>query len=297
MTVLSVNAPRKTTGGEIHPAYLAASANPYQGSLLSINSAGYINELVAGERFAGISMQQVETADVPTAAATYAVSMLSGHFLFEMALSGIAVTDVGRRVYASDDNTLTFTEASNTFVGYVDGYVSSGIARVRAFTPDLNGRRHVSVNVAASAAVSAATATAFSRSYSVPANTLVAGSRIKIRAQGIATETATAETLTVKLLFGTTELCTTGAVNSTNDDIFYFDGLIVVRTAGASGTLVACGTQANGVMGTVTAKPWLLGSTAVDTTAAIAITVTAAWNAATAGVTCRLDILSVEVLA
>jgi hypothetical protein len=152
-------------------------------------------------------------------------------------------------------------------------------------------------SVAASAAVTnTTTETAFDKSYTFAANALKAGDVIRVRAQVIATATNSTDTLTLKLLIGTTTVVATAAVDVANNDIGYIDALIVIRTAGASGTLVATGIQGLGVEATATGKPFKLASTAVDTTAAQAITVSATWSVANAGNSCRLDVLNVEIL-
>jgi hypothetical protein len=46
----------------------------------------------------------------------------------------------------------------------------------------------------------------------------------------------------------------------------------------------------------VTAKPFLLASTAVDTTAALTLAVSAQWSVASASDSCRLDVCNVEIL-
>jgi hypothetical protein len=69
--------------------------------------------------------------------------------------------------------------------------------------------------------------------------------------------------------------------------------MIMVRTVGASGTFIAVGTQGLGTPGTVTAKPFNLASTAIDTTASQMISVTATWSVANAGDQAELDLLSV----
>lgn len=153
-------------------------------------------------------------------------------------------------------------------------------------------------NVAASAAVTNTTdETAFDKSVTIPANSLKAGDVLVIRAQAIATATNSTDTLTLKLKIGSTVIIATAAVDVANGDVGYVDCILIVRTIGATGTIVASGVQGLGVPGTVTAKPFLLASSVVDTTAALAITVTATWSVANAGNSCRLDCLTVHRLA
>lgn len=151
--------------------------------------------------------------------------------------------------------------------------------------------------VAASAAVTNTTAeTAFDQTYQFPVNALKAGDLVKVRAQVIATATNATDTLTLKLKIGNTVVVATAAVDVANNDIGYIEAIIAIRTDGAGGTLVACGVQALGTPGTVTAKPFNLASTAVDTTAAQTVSVTATWSVANAGNSCRLDMLAVELV-
>jgi hypothetical protein len=89
-------------------------------------------------------------------------------------------------------------------------------------------------------------------------------------------------------------LAATAAVDVANGDIGFFMCDIVIRTIGANGTFVATGVQALGVPGTVTAKPFFLASTAIDTTATHLINVNADWSVAAAANSCRLDILNVQ---
>ena len=136
MTALAQNADRRIAGGDFAPLPVQASANPYQGSLLSLPATGYAHELVAGEPFAGICTEQIATANVASADGGRTVNAISGEFLFEMALTGVAQDDVAHRrpVYASDDNTLTFTPTGNTFVGVVVGVSATNVAIIQGKT-------------------------------------------------------------------------------------------------------------------------------------------------------------------
>ena len=154
-----------------------------------------------------------------------------------------------------------------------------------------------SSNIAASTAVSnTVSETAFSTSYALPANGVVAGSVIRIRYQGIATATNSTDTLTIKCKLGSTALVTTAAVDVADNNIFDGEVYVVVRTVGASGTYVACGSYADpGAAGTAR-KNAFTASTAIDTTASNTIAVSATWSVASASNSCRLDVLTVEVL-
>lgn len=156
-------------------------------------------------------------------------------------------------------------------------------------------------NTAASTAVTTTSSeTAFDTNYTIPANSLRAGSVIKVRFQGIATATNSTDTLQIKLYIGGiagTALFTSTATDATNNDIFAGEGVIVIRTIGSSGTFVASGsyTKVEGASGSATRVDFVTASTAIDTTTSKQITASATWSTNNAGNSCRLDIFTVEV--
>lgn len=155
--------------------------------------------------------------------------------------------------------------------------------------------------VAASAAHSATTTEAlFDKQYSIPANTLVAGSIVKVRFQGIATATNSTDTLTIKLYLGGlsgTAILTGTATDVANNDVFTGEALIQIRTAGASGTFVSVGSTNVVPAASGTASPvyQIVASTAIDTTAANVVGVGADWSSSSASNSARLDIMVVEI--
>lgn len=203
-----------------------------------------------------------------------------------------------KRVYWDATNSkVTLTASGNRLIGFnlvattTDGDTAY-VLHSPAATFDL-----IFAEVAAATAVAnTAAETAFDQSVTIPASTLAAGDVIRVRAQGIATATHTTDTLTIKLYIGTTAVIVTAAVDVADNDIFYIEADIVIRTAGASGTLVAAGVEALGAAGTATARPQFKASTAVDTTASQAIAVKATWSAADAGNSVRMDVLNVQVI-
>lgn len=156
-------------------------------------------------------------------------------------------------------------------------------------------------NVAASTAHSNTTTEAlFSTQATIPANTLKAGSLIKIRFQGIATATDSTDTLTIKLYFGGlagTALISLAATDVADNNVFTGEYELIVRTIGASGTMIGVGTYKSipAAEGTMTVKDDILASTTVDTTVANVIGVGADWSVAAAANSCRLDFLRVEI--
>lgn len=159
----------------------------------------------------------------------------------------------------------------------------------------------VYTNEAASTAISnTTTETLFSTQYSVPKNSLSAGQLIKIRYQGIATATNSTDTLAIKLYIGGTSgtlLLSHTATDVADNNVFQGEYELIIRTIGASGTMVGCGTAKSvpAAEGTATYKDDILASTTIDTTAAQVIGVSATWSVASASNSVRLDFLRIEM--
>ena len=153
-------------------------------------------------------------------------------------------------------------------------------------------------STAASTAVSnTVTETNFDTNYSIPAASLTAGTIVRVRWQGIATATNSTDTLTIRLKLGSTTVLASAAVDVANSDIFAGQATLIFRTVGASGTFVAMGLMSDPGAQGVAVKARSMASTAVDTTAALTLAVSAEWSVANAGNSCRLDVMEVEVLA
>jgi hypothetical protein len=171
--------------------------------------------------------------------------------------------------------------------------VSSGTARV------IGGLAYS--NVAASTAVTGSTATEqlFDVNYTIPANTLKAGTMVRARVQAIATGTTSSDTLAYKLYIGGsggTALISAAAIDAANNDTFQAELTLVCRTAGTTGTFVSTGTYKQSTAeGTMTVKDDIQASTTINTTANQAVVVTGTWSVANATNTCRIDIFTVEI--
>ena len=156
-------------------------------------------------------------------------------------------------------------------------------------------------NVAASAAVSnTTTETLFDKYCTIPANSLRPGSLIKVRYQGIATATNSTDTLAVKLYIGGltgTVLLSHAATDVADNNVFQGEYELIVRTVGAAGTIVGCGTCKSipAAEGTATYRDDILASTAIDTTTSNVVGVSATWSVASASNSCRLDFIRVSV--
>jgi hypothetical protein len=172
-----------------------------------------------------------------------------------------------------------------------DAVVSAGDGTVMK---RLIGEGNLYQNVAASANVTNTTVeTAFDKSYTIPAKSLRVGDVIDVEVRVSAPTTNSTDTLTLKLKIGTTVLVATGAVNVADGDVGILRARLTIRTIGASGTFVSDGEWALGVPGTAAFSPYVLASTAIDTTATQAITATATWSVASASNIAALQTLGI----
>lgn len=187
------------------------------------------------------------------------------------------------------------SSGGHAFVGRLtttDG-VSSGTAKV------IGGLAYS--NTAASTAVTGTTTAAqlFDTSYTIPANTLKAGTVVKVRAQGIATAVTSTDAVAYTLYIGGTggtALISAASTDATANDTFQMDCTLICRTAGTTGTFVATGTyKVSSAEGTMTVKDDITASTTINTTANQVLGVAATWNVANATNSCRLDILTIEI--
>lgn len=135
-------------------------------------------------------------------------------------------------------------------------------------------------------------------SLTLNANSTLVGKTFKIKGAGVFSNTGT-PTLTLKIKLGAVTVLDTGAittVTSASNRLFLFEGVITVRSVGASGTAFAQGTfTETATAGTGKLYPVANTSTvAVDTTANLAFNVTATWGAASASNTISLTNLVIE---
>ena len=91
-----------------------ASAHVFKGGFVGLSASGHAQPLSAGNQCVGIAYEEADNTggadgDVSVRAFT------QGDFLHT--LTGAALTNVGDAVYASADDTLTFTATSNSLVG------------------------------------------------------------------------------------------------------------------------------------------------------------------------------------
>lgn len=111
-----------------------AAVKIYDGALVKQNAAGFLDNCAAekGAVFAGVSIQ---TLDNSAGAAGDKKLRLYKNGIVLLTGTGFAQTDVGQAVYATDENTITKTNAADKqLVGVIDEYFSSTQVWVRLIT-------------------------------------------------------------------------------------------------------------------------------------------------------------------
>lgn len=133
MTTLAQNKPRVYEGGKdvIEERAIPAIASDiiYDGAAVGVvDASGHGRPLVGGDRFVGFANAQADNS--AGAAAAIDIDLRTSGKI-QLAVSGAVITDRGQPVYASDDDTFTFSPVGGSFIGFVHRFVSAGIVIVR----------------------------------------------------------------------------------------------------------------------------------------------------------------------
>lgn len=124
MATLTVAKPRVFETGDVNGLPMIAAEIIYEGAAAGIVSAsGHVRPLVAGDDFAGFAEADTDNSAGAAAAINCRVRKYGD---IELPISGVAITDIGAAVYASDDDTFTLTSTSNSFIGYIRRFAGSG---------------------------------------------------------------------------------------------------------------------------------------------------------------------------
>jgi len=129
MTTLAADLARSFQIGDREDYPVIASDIIYEGAAVGENASGYSRPLVAGDPFQGFA---VEKADNSAGAAGAVNVRVRTRGVVQLAVTGATAVTANDRpaVYASDDNTFTLTSTSNSLIGYVSRWISSGVCMV-----------------------------------------------------------------------------------------------------------------------------------------------------------------------
>lgn len=128
MTTLAKNVARAFELGELNTVGVIAADIIYEGAAVGDNGSGYARPLTAGDPFLGFAEEKADNSAGAAGALNVTVKTKGR---VQLAIGSLAITDVGKPVYASDDDTFTLTAGSNSAIGRVVRFVSSGVGIVQ----------------------------------------------------------------------------------------------------------------------------------------------------------------------
>lgn len=123
MATLAVDKARTYELGDINEFPVIASDIIYEGAAVGDNASGYARPLAAGDHFLGFAERKADNS--AGSAGDINVRVLR-RGLVKLPITSLAITDVGKDVYASDDDTFTLTKSTSTRIGYVYRWLSTG---------------------------------------------------------------------------------------------------------------------------------------------------------------------------
>jgi hypothetical protein len=267
---------------------------------------GHRDERVAAGAIKPGHLVAVDSDDKVAVHATY-----GGHAELMFALEDSLQGNIISTAYAAADVVFTYQALPGDIINARCPALAAAIVKGDKLISDgtgclvkavVVGNQQLYSNTAASSSINTvAVETAFSLSYTFTANTLKAGDVVRIRGQGLVSAVNASDTLIIKVKVGSTAIYTSATVVVAANDIFVFDAEAIIRTIGTAGTFVGYGTGYIGTPGVAAGAADIpgagsVGSTAINTTTTVAITVTATWSASSANNACRLDNLSIELL-
>lgn len=112
MTTLASDVQRPFELGTINEVPVIAGDIIYEGAAVGDNGSGYARPLQAGDYFYGFAEQNADNA---AGAAGDVKVRVRTQGAVQVPISGLAITNIGAAVYASDDNTFTLTATDNTY--------------------------------------------------------------------------------------------------------------------------------------------------------------------------------------
>ncbi len=205
---------------------------------------------------------------------------------------------------------LSFMESTNAYLTFVttnssesvasgqrltttDG-VASGIAKI------VGGAAYTAISASDNLLASAGASgyVDFAQTLSIPANTIKAGTRVRIRALVLANQVDGTDTLEVKITLGTTVLITATAFDpSAVTDYVQLEFEVIGRAApGATASCVGMGKWVTSDNGTEILGHAIMAATNLATNGALVAKVSAKWSSTTALTNANLAILTVDIV-
>lgn len=122
---------------ELRAFQMAAGVHVFKGALVGLMESGYARPLVGGDKFAGIAYEEINNQPLPgDKGGADGNHCLRVYTLgdFGLTLAGVTIADIGRPVFASADDVLTFARDGNSYVGIVQDFVQTNEIILRLAT-------------------------------------------------------------------------------------------------------------------------------------------------------------------
>lgn len=113
---------------ELRTYPVGAAEHVYRDALVGIDPAGYLKAFVPGDLFVGIAYAEADNSSGSAGDLNCKVWVVTD---FEFTLTGVALTDAGKPVYATADDAIALTGHPDAFVGRVVHYLAANTALVR----------------------------------------------------------------------------------------------------------------------------------------------------------------------
>lgn len=127
MTALATDSNRIYELGDINQVPVKGSSIIYQGAAVGGHSSGYARSIANGDKFLGFADEHIDNSGGGDGLKTVRVRK-RGAILLD--ISGVALGDIGKSVYATDDNTFTLSDTNAVYIGQISRIDSSGVALV-----------------------------------------------------------------------------------------------------------------------------------------------------------------------
>lgn len=122
MSTLTTDTPRAYEQGDINEIGVAAHTIIYEGAAVGMQ-AGFARPLQAGDLFLGFCEQNTDNAKGN--AGDQRVRLITCGRI-RLPVANAVAADIGKPVYASDDNTFTLLKEANSFIGFITRLDNNG---------------------------------------------------------------------------------------------------------------------------------------------------------------------------
>lgn len=119
MSKLTKDTTRTYELGDINELPVLGGETIYQGASVGLESNGYVRSLQATDKFIGFAENHIDASNAVDGEKSVRVKK-RGSILLDLA--GVSLSDVGKNIYALDDNTFTLSDSNSCYIGQISRY-------------------------------------------------------------------------------------------------------------------------------------------------------------------------------